>query len=183
MRPRNLLGLASVNLLGGLFGIWFYADQLASTQIPLWVFTPSSALAAFSAAAAYAAKIRGLDLPLLEAYAFISNLKFGAFTVGVLFLYSFPWNPLNAFILASHLVMMAQAFLFRFEGDSMLVLGVWMVLSDLSAFYFGTHAPVPGDPGAAVAYTVFLTQACFLAGAVKSSEQVWIRGAGKLRGR
>ena len=108
--------LVAVNLLGAIFGFYFYlldTRQLLETPIFMWPWVPDSPLAALFAAGAFAAYARGSPREWLSALAFFGNLTLGLWTPAVMLIFH-QWyalmDPLMyAFLVVSHLAMAAQA--------------------------------------------------------------------------
>lgn len=145
---RILYLIALINLAGTLFGFYYYSDQLLSTDPLLWIFVPASPIATLLFAASLYLNANEKRLSLLDALAFISNFKYGLWTVFCLIFYSdifFTGNSvgLYSFMLLSHLGMAVQAFLlfkWRNFGFRALLLGFsWYIFNDLIDYSFGTH--------------------------------------------
>lgn len=147
-KKRNLLLVASANLLGTLFGFYYYSDQLLSTDPLLWIFVPASPIATLLFAASIYLNVNDRGLSLLDALAFVANFKYGLWTVFCLTYYSeifFTGNSLGlySFMLVSHLLMAFQAFmLFKWENIGLKALFFafgWYLFNDLIDYTFGTH--------------------------------------------
>ncbi|OIB57420.1 hypothetical protein BBD46_02410 [Natrialba sp. SSL1] len=142
--------VVAVNLVGTVFGFWFYTfetGQLLETPTVMWPFVPDSPMATFFAAAAIAAWKLGQPREWLTALAFYGNLTFGAWTPLVL-LVALPeysdllmWNVL----FWTHLAMVVQALVLHRIGD----FPPWAV--GIALLWYGTglivdyFVPVIGD--------------------------------------
>lgn len=157
--PRRLEDLAlryawvivAINLLGTAFGFWYYRFQFAGTPILMWPWVPDSPLATLFMALSLA--LWKLDRPseVVNAFAFFGNVKLGLWTPYVLVTFNDAFlaiNPLPmyAFLLGSHLAMVAQAFLIhRYSDFSIPAIAVtlaWYTF-DLTVDYF---VPLLGGP-------------------------------------
>lgn len=147
-RRKTLFLIVLTNLLGTLFGFYYYSDQLLTTDPVLWVFVPASPIATLLFAASIYLNVKDRGLPLLDSLAFISNFKYGLWTVFCLSYYSeifFTGNSvgLYSFMLVSHFAMAIQAFLlFKWENIGWRVLFVaflWYLFNDFIDYTFGTH--------------------------------------------
>jgi uncharacterized membrane protein YpjA len=136
------------NLLGTLFGFYYYSDQLLTTDPLLWIFVPASPIATLLFAASVYLNVNDRGLPLLDSLAFISNFKYGFWTVFCLSYYSeifFTGNSvgLYSFMLVSHFAMAIQAFLlFKWENIGLKALVgafLWYLFNDFIDYAFGTH--------------------------------------------
>ena len=147
-RRKTLFLIVLTNLLGTLFGFYYYSDQLLTTDPVLWVFVPASPIATLLFAASIYLNVKDRGLPLLDSLAFISNFKYGLWTVFCLSYYSeifFTGNSvgLYSFMLVSHFAMAIQAFLlFKWENIEWRALGgafLWYLFNDFIDYTFGTH--------------------------------------------
>jgi uncharacterized membrane protein YpjA len=147
-RRKTLFLIVLTNLLGTLFGFYYYSDQLLTTDPLLWIFVPASPIATLLFAASIYLNVKDRGLPLLDSLAFISNFKYGLWTVFCLSYYSeifFTGNSIGlySFMLVSHFAMAIQAFLlFKWENIGWRVLFVaflWYLFNDFIDYTFGTH--------------------------------------------
>lgn len=120
--------IALVNLVGIVYGFYYYLPQFAKTPVPLWIFAPDSPLAVLWAELALLAywlhrraggvgERPGVLAATLDALAFIGNVQVGLWTVYVLLVYhqdfkTFTLN-LNSLLLVGHagMVLLALPFL------------------------------------------------------------------------
>ena len=147
-RRKTLFLIVLTNLLGTLFGFYYYSDQLLTTDPLLWIFVPASPIATLLFAASIYLNVKDRGLPLLDSLAFISNFKYGLWTVFCLSYYSeifFTGNSvgLYSFMLVSHFAMAIQAFLlFKWRNNGWKALGgtfLSYLFNDFIDYTFGTH--------------------------------------------
>ena len=175
MFDRKILYLIiSANFLGALFGFYYYGEQLMSTDLLLWVFVPASPIATLFFAASIYLNLKDRGLPVLDALAFVSNFKYGLWTVFCLIYYSeifFTSNSVGLynFMLLSHFAMAAQAFLVFKWGNigvkALVGAFLWYVFNDLIDYTFSTHTELYTEytlPAELAAYS--LTFTAFLLG-------------------
>ncbi|WP_122089523.1 DUF1405 domain-containing protein [Halalkalicoccus subterraneus] len=157
--PRRLEDLAlryawlivAINVAGTAFGFWYYRFQFAGTPVSMWPWVPDSPLATLFIALSLALWKLDRRNELVDMLAFFGNIKLGLWTPFVLlsfndaFLAQTPL-PMYAFLLASHLGMVAQAFLIhRYSDFSIPAIAAalaWYSF-DLAVDYF---VPILGDP-------------------------------------
>jgi uncharacterized membrane protein YpjA len=151
-----------VNLLGTLFGFWYYgfhpwpaADPLFTGQfgvepVVMWPFVPDSPVATMFIGLSLAAWKLEYDADWLHALAFFGCIKLGAWTPFVLlaFIEQFAythWAMYN-FLFWSHLAMVLEAFLvYRyadFRAGSVAVALGWYGLNDVVDYF----VPLVGGP-------------------------------------
>lgn len=147
-KKKVLYMIVFANLLGTLFGFYYYSDQLLSTDPLLWIFVPASPIATLLFAASVYLNVDDGGVPILDALAFISNFKYGLWTVFCLTYYSeifFTGNSvgLYIFMLISHFAMAIQAFLmfkWKYIGLKALFLAFgWYLFNDFIDYTIGTH--------------------------------------------
>jgi len=136
------------NLLGTLFGFWYYRAQFGETPTAMWPFLPDSPMATLLFAAAVASWKLGKSREWLIALAFVGNIVLGAWTPFSLLLLraEFPTSPpMWQFLFWSHLAMVVQAFVLHRIGDfsirAIAVAALWYGVN-LGVDYF---VPVLGD--------------------------------------
>jgi uncharacterized membrane protein YpjA len=154
--------VVAVNLLGTLFGFWYYgihpwptADPLVTLQlgvepVVMWPFVPDSPVATFFIAASLASWKLDRGREWLHALAFFGCIKLGAWTVVVLlaFVEQFGYNhwAMYNFLLWSHLAMVLEAFLVHryaeFTVRGVAVALLWYGLNDVVDYF----VPLVGSP-------------------------------------
>lgn len=175
LKKQTAAAIAVINLLGTAFGFYYYSLQLQETSIQLWAFVPDSPLATLAISLSLILYIYNRNSKVLDAFAFISNFKYGLWTVFVLLYYfeSF-WAvnsvPMYIFLLSSHFLMFVQAFLVLEYSDfnikAFLAPTVWFVLNDSVDYVLGTHPSLFAEnvrPAMVAAYVLtFLGLGCYL---------------------
>ena len=140
------------NLGGTVFGFYWYRDLLQSRPISLWPLIPDSPLSTLFIAVSLVLYLYGNSSKLLDALAFVGNLKYGLWTffVQIYFfqeLMATTSLPLYLFITISHLLMFLQAFLVLRYSDLSLKAGIlvvaWFIINDFVDYSLGVHATLP----------------------------------------
>jgi len=150
---RLVPAIIIINVLGTLFGFWYYGFhpipqtdplitwQFASEPVIMWPFVPDSPLATLFIALAFFTWWRGKTNEYLAALAFFGCWKLGLWTPYVLTVFadaflSVTWTPLYLFLFISHLGMVIEAFvLHRIADFPIRAVGValiWSILSIIS---------------------------------------------------
>ncbi len=153
--------IALVNLVGTVFGFWYYAGrplnaapplvegQLGAAPLSAWPLIPDSPVATAFIGLSLVAWKRGWTADTLHVLAFFGCIKLGLWTPFVQPVINGPegiaaW--LYYFLIVSHLGMAAEAFLIhryaRFTVPSVLVALVWYGGNDLVDYF----VPVLGGP-------------------------------------
>lgn len=153
--------IAIVNLLGTMFGFWYYGfhpfplsdplitGQLARAPEAMWLFVPDSPVATLFIALSLIAWARGWNAEWIHALAFFGCIKLGLWT---------PWVQLVInglgdtpvwmfhFLVWSHMAMAVEAFLIHRYSDFSVgaiafALG-WYLLNDVVDYF----VPLVGEP-------------------------------------
>ncbi len=140
------------NLAGTAFGFYWYRDLLLSQKFSLWPLIPDSPLSTLFIAFSLTLFLYNRSNSLIDALAFVGNLKYGLWTVFVQ-LYFFQELIattsiyLYLFITFSHLLMFLQAFLVLRYSDLSLKAGLtavlWFLVNDFVDYSLGVHATLP----------------------------------------
>ena len=159
---RLVWPVVAANLVGTAFGFWFYRFQFSITDPVMWPLVPDSPLATLFIALSLALWKLGRSNDYLNALAFFGCIKLGAWTPFVLLAFpaeyptgslaslgiaGFVWEyGLYAFLVTSHLAMVAEAFLIHryatFEVATVALATVWYTLNDVVDYI----VPVVGEP-------------------------------------
>ncbi len=135
--------IALVNLVGTLFGFWYYRFQLEAAPLSAWPLIPDSPLATLFIAGSLIVWRLDWQAEWLHALAFFGCIKLGLWTPYVqLFLNGpggiAPW--LYVFLVVSHLAMAVEAFLIHryaaFPAGAVLVATVWYGLNDVVDYFW-----------------------------------------------
>lgn len=156
--------LVIINILGTGFGYWYYRFQLVDNPLHLWPLIPVSPNATLFMALSltlYTIGKRNRWTRIVDALAFIGNLKYGLWTVIVML--ATPSAYLNhsttamfAFLVISHALMATQAFIVleytEVDLKALFVSAVWYTFND-AVDYFGPklHTPLPEGASFALA--------------------------------
>ena len=136
--------IAIVNVVGALFGFWYYWPQLQATPVLAWPLVPVSPLATLYVGLSLAAWRLGVGriAEPLHMLAFFGSLKYGLWTPFVQLWVNGPgliepW--LYAFLIVSHLGMAVQAFLIhRYAAFRVWAVGLaagWYVCNDVLDYF------------------------------------------------
>ena len=157
---RYAWGIVAINLLGTLFGLWFYGvrpfstpvvqAQLATEPLVVWPFVPQSPTATFFMALSLGLWKLNRNTEWVNALAFFGCIKLGLWTPFVLVVFRSGFGYLHPvmyhFLVWSHVAMAIQAFLIYrysdFKVSAILVAVVWYGLSDVLGYFI----PVVGNP-------------------------------------
>jgi uncharacterized membrane protein YpjA len=161
MGLRLAYPIAIVNLLGTLFGFWYYGfhplplsdplfvSQFARTPTVMWPFVPDSPVATLFIALSLIAWKRGWNAEWLHALAFFGCIKLGLWTPCVqLVINGLGDTPLwmYHFLVWSHAAMAVEAFLIHRYSDfpvGAVALAVgWYLWNDVVDYF----VPLVGDP-------------------------------------
>lgn len=174
-RPLLAWPLIAANLVAVWYG-WteYYAGQFARTEQTLWVFVPDSPNAVLLFALALILhQLFQWRHPLLDALAWVANVKVGIWTVFVLVYYYdgfFDEDPaLRWALLWLHVGMVAQAFVLHRDLNAervptwlIAVVTAWFLAGDAVDYGLGVHPslPDPDFPAVVATVTVLLSVAC-----------------------
>ncbi|OAT80250.1 hypothetical protein A6M21_01060 [Desulfotomaculum copahuensis] len=145
-QARFVRPLLIINLLGSVYGFYWYHEQLAATPFYAWLFVPDSPLATTLFALALAGSLAGFKSTLLRAVACTASIKYGLWAVVVIS--QFWWlggqpAPTESMLWFSHLGMAAQGFVYlrrvRWGAPVALFTGGWMFLNDALDYGAGLH--------------------------------------------
>ncbi|RYJ13622.1 DUF1405 domain-containing protein [Halogeometricum borinquense] len=183
--------VVAVNLVGTVFGFWYYRFQLLNSHLVIWPAVPDSPLATLLMAVSLVSWKLGQDRNWIHALAFVGNLKYGFWVVIVQIVINdvlVSGDPYHWFLLVSHFGMGLQALVIyryaEFTVPSVAVATLWFSFNDMVDYflplvgdyhhtYFGPRLVSAGDHGTrahdvAAASAVGLTiLAAFLALAIR----------------
>jgi uncharacterized membrane protein YpjA len=130
-----------INLIGTVFGFWYYQAQMAATPIVMWPLVPDSPLGTLYMAlslAAWRLGKSGRGWELLHVLAFFACLKYGLWSVFVQLFVEGPGYVHPAmwqFLIWSHAAMALQAFLIhryaKFPVWAVGVVTAWFTVNDV----------------------------------------------------
>ena len=145
--------LVAVNLIGFVFGIYFYLPQLLGTDFFLWLIVIDCPLQVFLFAVILFFESRHPLPDIVKFFNLVGLLKYGFWTVFVIFLYSDIFLKidalgygLRAFL---HVGMAFEAVfllgMFKPRIKSMVVVAILYLINDFSDYIFGTLPWIPED--------------------------------------
>lgn len=177
--------LLAVNLLGTVYGFYWYRHQLRETSPLYWLVVPDSPTATLFFALFLATLLRRearRDEPgaggerkrngsrgvasLIRGMAYLSNVKYGLWTPAVMAHYWIAAGSMDfesMHLTLSHLGMALQSVLFAPLHPApvwaVLAAAAWLVFNDVADYLFGFHPylPLPGGEGFAAAAAFSLT--------------------------
>ncbi|RAL21076.1 DUF1405 domain-containing protein [Thermoflavimicrobium daqui] len=158
-----------VNLLGSLYGFYWYKDQLAITPSHLLIFVPDSPTASAAFTLVLLFFLIRKKSPFTEAFAAITLFKYGIWAVvmiiwgGILdpqpFLKALSWQ--HWMLIASHLGMAAQAILYAprysYRLKEVIWVSAWTLLNDAMDYGLDIHPWVHPAVELQQAYVAFFT--------------------------
>lgn len=145
--PRtNILALLLIiNFLGSIWGFLWYRDQLSSTPIKYWIFTPDSPTATLFFSMYILLKLLEKENTLLGLIACVWLIKYGIWAVvinlNLLFIDSFTFENLH--LTLSHMGMAFEGLLFLLFLDFSVLKGIivifLMIISDYADYGLKLH--------------------------------------------
>ena len=145
-----VLSLIVINFLGSLYGFYWYWPQLQEFPAEMWLVIFDSPLATLLFSFFLTAIYFGRRIPLLEALAFISMVKYGLWTDLVLghFMMVTRSTPFDAVHLTlSHFSMALESFIFmRYYRPAAvwgLAAAIWFLFNDYLDYFVGTVPTLP----------------------------------------
>lgn len=150
--------LVAINAVGSAWGFWWYHDQLASTPRWQWPVVPDSPTASSLFTVALILQLLERRSRALEAFAYLTMVKYGLWTVVVLGVYGArtgSWHPEALLLIASHAGMAIEAAIYQrwYPAAPAAVLAAWgwAAFNDLVDYGAGLHPYLPGPEVAGMA--------------------------------
>ncbi len=149
--PYFIALLFIVNLLGTIYGYFWYGNQLSNTPVQFLAFVPDSPTASLFFTLFLFFLLVGKRVPIIEALAFTSLVKYGTWAVvmNLLTLYingDLSWQ--GYMLIASHGAMAIQAFLYaplyKIELGHLAIAAIWLLHNELIDYVYGMM-PVYGS--------------------------------------
>lgn len=134
------------NLIGTIYGYWWYKGQLAITPGHFYIFVPDSPTASLFLVFVLGMFLLRKNWPLMEAFAAVTLIKYGVWAVVMniaagLLGATLSWE--NYMLIASHLAMAVQALLFapyfRIKMWHLIVVSIWTLHNDIIDYVFVMH--------------------------------------------
>lgn len=146
LNPFMLKVLLVINILGSLYGYYWYGDQLANTPLIYWIFTPDSPLASTYFAIALYYMLKKKEVSFLYFLSFATLIKYGLWAVFVNTHYWFASGQihwLEVMLWVSHLGMAVEGFiyllLFPPGRSSWAGVVLWLAISDYVDYSWDLH--------------------------------------------
>ncbi|MGP4041325.1 DUF1405 domain-containing protein [Gracilibacillus sp. D59] len=143
-QPYFIALLFFVNLLGTIYGYFWYGNQLQETPLHFLPFVPDSPTASLFFTIFLFFILKGKNVPLIEALAFTTLVKYGVWAVimNLLTLYisgDLSWQ--GYMLIASHGAMAVQAFLYaplyKIELRHLTIAAIWLLHNELIDYVYG----------------------------------------------
>ncbi|MBO8170732.1 MAG: DUF1405 domain-containing protein [Bacillaceae bacterium] len=146
-----LVSLIIINFLGSIYGFYWYKNQLIATEPSfLRLFVPDSPTSSSLFTIVLILLLLGKRFPSLEAFAAVTNFKYGIWAVLMILLGAAKGNPLqwtDYMLMISHGGMAAESLLYsRFYSIRLvhlLPVAVWTLLNDLLDYTLNIHPWLP----------------------------------------
>lgn len=135
-----------INLVGSVYGFYWYREQLAVTPWYYWLFTPDCPLASTYFTLTLGLWLSGRRSDWFEAFTYVTSAYFGVWTVVVIAQYfivhqTFDWA--NFTLLASHVGLGLEGFLFlavhRVRLRHLGIASGWILTQWYFDYYQGTN--------------------------------------------
>jgi uncharacterized membrane protein YpjA len=144
---KFLLILALINFLIGIYSISYYFSQLGKTNLSLWFFVIDCPLYSIIFGIVLLLKIKEKDLPLLFFISIVGSIKYGLWTIFVLFqanmLFSYPLLLLGHILLILEVIVLYKKHVFKVKH---LLIGViWFLINDFFDYVLLTHPFFTGN--------------------------------------
>lgn len=135
--------LLVINILGTIYGYYWYKSQLAETPAPFLLFVPDSPTASLFFCFVLIAFLFGRNVPLFEALAAVSLFKYGIWAVGMNIAGSIvgpPLNWMNYMLIFSHLGMAAEGLLYapfyKIQPIHLVIASIWVLHNEMIDYVF-----------------------------------------------
>ncbi|MBX6377190.1 MAG: DUF1405 domain-containing protein [Clostridia bacterium] len=142
--------LVAVNGLGTLYGFYWYRAQLAATPPVYWPVIPDSPGASLLFTLLLLSLLAGRRRPALAAFAYLSMIKYGLWTVLVMGHLWFVGGVVpfdSVYLSLSHLGMAVEAWLYlrayRPRLPWALAAAAWLLFNDYMDYVHGFHPVLP----------------------------------------
>jgi uncharacterized membrane protein YpjA len=159
-----LWSLLLINILGTIYGYYWYLWQLVDTPVHFLPFVPDSPTASLFFVFVLIAFLFNRNFPLIEALAAVTLFKYGIWAVGMNvggMYVSGNVSLANIMLISSHFGMALQALLYapfyRFTSWHLLIAGIWTIHNDIIDYVFQMYPryPVLKDYMTQIGYITF----------------------------
>lgn len=141
-----LVGLIIIDVLGSIYGYYWYRHQLAATPFKWWLFIPDSPLSTTLTAIALILILLNKRYSLFEWIAFTAIIKYGIWAVVIISHFGLTGGYIEPeiwMLWLSHLGMAAQGFIFlrhvRVTAWEIGLGALWMLFNDFLDYGLGLH--------------------------------------------
>lgn len=141
-----MITLVVVNLLGSVYGYYWYSGQLSRTPVELWLFTFDSPLSTTLFAFALLGLLWYKENKLLQLIAYTGVIKFGIWaSVVILHFWATGGRPtwIVTFLLFSHIGMALEGWVFirhlYVPSTHIFLLALWLGVGDYLDYIVGIH--------------------------------------------
>lgn len=152
MNRSFLWVLLWVNLLGTIYGYYWYKNQMQDTPPVLLPFVPDSPTSSLFFTVFVLLLLLGRSNPFIEMMALMTSFKYGVWCVVVLTMYGIGdgyIDPANIMLIFSHAGMAAEVLLYNFAyrfGAKHVWLGAaWLLVNDFFDYVFKVHPYLEDD--------------------------------------
>lgn len=142
--PLVLLALFIVNVVGTLYGYWWYESQLVDTPLHFLIFVPDSPTASLFFCIFLYFFLQGKNVPYIEALGMITLFKYGIWAVMMNLLTLVVEGELvwqGYMLIASHGAMALQGLLYapyyKIKLRHLFVAAVWTLHNDVIDYVYG----------------------------------------------
>ena len=157
---KLILIIAIINIIGFLYGLQYYSDQMGEVPAFLWVFLLDSPIAVLLAAAVFILLLFNKTNRLLISFASFACIKYGIWTMFVLLYFSdYFFSPEHSWLYYSmfitHAAMVVEGVFLTFPKTKRYVLypvSIFFLLNDILDYSLGVHTSLP-----AIGEKVFIT--------------------------
>ena len=172
-----LMILLVINVLGTIYGYYWYMGQLAITDPKYYIFVPDSPTASLFFCLAIVGWLLGKNFKLMEVLALVTLIKYGLWAVVMNLLTLLDWM-----LVASHFLMAVQAVLYlpkyRFEIWHVIVAAIWTLHNDAIDYLFGQmpiYRVIDQYPSEIGYFTFWLSIACILLAFLESRKREYLQ--------
>ncbi|TLS35894.1 DUF1405 domain-containing protein [Pseudalkalibacillus caeni] len=159
-----LIMLLVINVLGTIYGYYWYQWQLVETPLKFLIFVPDSPTASLFFVIVLVAFIMKKNVPLIEALAAVTLFKYGVWAVvmnvwGIQVSGQVYWE--NYLLIFSHAGMALQGLLYapyyKIKAWHLVVVAIWTLHNDVIDYVFGQmpRYPVLADYFQQIGYFTF----------------------------
>ncbi|WP_017381850.1 DUF1405 domain-containing protein [Paenisporosarcina sp. TG-14] len=176
--------LLIINILGTVYGYYWYRWQMEITEPIFLIFVPDSPTASLFFSIALFGWLIGLHFKLIEALALITLVKYGLWAVAMNIWTQFEAGPIGFvgwMLVVSHFAMALQAVLYipmyKFNWFHLLIAAIWTLHNDVIDYVFGQmpiYSSLSEFTQTIGYFTFWLSIACILLAimVIKSSRNV-----------